>query len=225
MGKIQIILILLTLGTTHCIQAQTMKDSNKELELENKQKIVFTGGALLETNLSGFLHSGVENGNSVMKPGFSIGGFLNLGIMRSFSVQGEMLFHYKNSKFEWNNQKGDFTYWGMEIPVYAMYHHVFQKGNRLQIGIGPYTEFGFDAKFKQGEKKADLYEKDGSTGLAALQDSNSGFGVKIGYEFVSGFQINASYKASISNLLDANSSQTKMHPHAVSVGVAYRFGK
>lgn len=225
MCKIQIILILLTLGTTHCIQAQAMKDSNKESEFEDKQNIVFTGGALLETNISGFLHSGVENGNSIMKPGFSIGGFLNLGIIQPFSVQGEMLFHYKSSKFEWNNQKGNFTYWGMEISIYAMYHYTFRKGNRLHIGIGPYTEFGFDAKFKHGGKSADLYEKNGSTGLAVLQDSNSGFGVKIGYEFVSGFQINASYKASVSNQLDANSSQIKMHPHAISIGVAYRFGK
>lgn len=80
-------------------------------------------------------------------------------------------------------------------------------------------------QFKHGGKEADLYEKDGSTGLAAFQESNSGFGAKVGYEFVSGFQINASYKASISNLLDANSSQVKIHPHAISVGVAYRFGK
>ena len=105
------------------------------------------------------------------------------------------------------------------VPLY------FFRGGCLQVGIGPYTEFGFDAKFKHGGKEADLYEKDGSTGLAAFQESNSGFGAKVGYEFVSGFQINASYKASISNLLDANSSQVKIHPHAISVGVAYRFGK
>ena len=53
-----------------------------------------------------------------------------------------------------------------------MYHYTFSRGGCLQVGIGPYTEFGFDAKFKHGGKEADLYEKDGSTGLAALQESD-----------------------------------------------------
>lgn len=53
----------------------------------------------MESNVSGFFHSGVENGSSIMKAGFSVGGFLNLGITQSFSVQGEMLVHCKNSEF------------------------------------------------------------------------------------------------------------------------------
>ncbi len=53
---------------------------------------------------------------------------------------------------------------GVEIPVYAMYHYTFSRGGCLQVGIGPYTEFGFDAKFKHGGKEADLYEKDGVRG-------------------------------------------------------------
>lgn len=217
-----IVFALVCVGTTY---AQSEAITVSEPPSQEKQNIVFTGGAILEGNLSGFFHSGIKDGNNVMKAGFSLGGFLNLGVIRSFSVQGEMLFHYKNSEFEQGSQRGDLVYWGVEIPVYAMYHYTFSRGGCLQVGIGPYTEFGFDAKFKHGGKEADLYEKDGSTGLAAFQESNSGFGAKVGYEFVSGFQINASYKASISNLLDANSSQVKIHPHAISIGVAYRFGK
>ncbi len=225
MNKIRIVTVVSVLVCACTSYAQPSELFYQKNKLQEKQKIVFTGGALLESNLSGFFHSGVENGNGIMRAGFSVGGFLNLGISPSFSVQGEMLFHCKNSGFEWDSQKGDFSYWGMEIPVYAMYHYVFSKGNRLHVGIGPYTEFGFGAKFKCGGEKVDLYEKDGSTGLPALQDSNTGFGIKIGYEFVSGFQVNAGYKASVSNLLDANSSRIKMHPQAISVGLAYRFGK
>ena len=136
-----------------------------------------------------------------------------------------MLFHYKTSDFEWSNQTGEYRYWGMEIPVYAMYHYCFSKGNRLHIGIGPYTEFGLGASFKYGGIKQDLYEKDSATGLPALCDSNTGFGIKLGYEFVSGFQINAIYKASVTNLLDENSSRIKMHPQTFSIGIAYRFAK
>lgn len=189
------------------------------------QQITFTGGPILEMNVSNFIHSGISDGKSNMKLGFSTGGFLNLGISKSFSVQGEMLFHYKNSDFEWNNRTGKYQYWGMEIPIYAMYHYCFSKGNRLHIGIGPYTEFGVGASFNYDGAKKDLYEKDGTTGLPALSESNTGFGIKMGYEFISGFQINATYKASVTNLLDENSSRIKMHPQAISVGVAYRFAK
>lgn len=225
MNKIRIVAIILALVCNHTSYAQLSETSNPQAASQDKQRNMFTGGVILENNISGFFHSGVKTGNSIMKTGFSVGGFLNLSITFPFSVQGEMLFHYKSSEFEWNNQCGHFSYWGIEIPIYAMYHYTFKKGNRLHFGIGPYTEFGFDARFKYGENKTDLYQKDGDTGLPALQESNTGFGLKIGYEFISGFQINASYKVSVSNLLDANSSSVKMRPHAIGVGVAYRFGK
>lgn len=203
-----------------CCTARAQEEKPHE-----KQRMIVTGGVVLETNVSGFFHSGVKDGESRMKLGGSVGGFVNLGIVRSFSVQGEMLIHHKRSGFEWGGIPGEFRYWGMEIPIYAMYHVHFKHGNQLYIGIGPYTEFGFDATFKRQGLKEDLYEKGQADGFPILRDSNSGFGLKIGYEFSSGFQLNASYKASITNLLDANSSTVKMYPHTISIGMAYRFGK
>lgn len=178
MSKKRIITIVFALVSVYTTYAQSSEVPNTLKQSQEKQKIVFTGGAILDSNVSGFFHSGIENGSSIMKAGFSVGGFLNLGITQSFSVQGEMLVHYKNSEFEWDTQKGDFSYWGIEIPIYAMYHYVFPKGNRLHIGTGPYTEFGFDARFKHEGIKADLYQKDGNTGLPVLQESNTGFGIK-----------------------------------------------
>lgn len=207
------------------LKAQPLHATNKETESSKEQKMTFTGGPILELNGSNFIHSGISDSKSNMKLGFSTGGFLNFGISKSFSVQGEILFHYKDSNFELNSQTGEYRYWGMEIPIYAMYHYYFSKSDRLSIGIGPYTEFGMGASFKYGGVKEDLYKKDGITGLPVLSDSNTGFGIKVGYEFASGFQINATYKGSVTNLLDENSSRIKMHPQAVSIGVAYRFAK
>lgn len=113
----------------------------------------------------------------------------------------------------------------MEVPIYAFYHFNFNRGNRLYIGIGPYTNFGLGASFRQDGKKTDVYEKDKEKGLPIMKDSDTGFGVKVGYEFASGLQINASYKASVTNIMDANSSDVKMYPQYVSLGIAYRFGK
>lgn len=205
--------------------AQSPGAPHQETFPENTPQNLLTGGAILETNLSNFLHSGAANGKSLMKAGFTAGGFINLGINQSFSIQGELLIHYKHSDFEWEGQKGSFRYGGIEIPVYAMYHYHFPKGNRWFVGIGPYTEFGMDASFTRGGKKSDLYQKDKDSSLPPLRDSNTGFGIKTGYEFVSGLQLNATYKASLTNLLDENSSRIKMHPQTLSLGIAYRFGK
>lgn len=189
------------------------------------QKIQFTGGFIAEMNLSYFVHSGIEKGESDMKPGVSVGGFLNMGISRRFSVQGEMLFHYKESGFSWDKYTSRYQYGGVEIPIYAMYQHEFPQGNRIHIGIGPYTEFGFRATLKKDGVRHDLYQKNGENGLPALCDSNSGFGIKVGYEFASGFQINATYKSGVVNFLEANSGEAKLLPQTASVGIAYRFGK
>lgn len=225
MKKKFFILLLVVASCTDALKAQPSNPAEKETKRSKEQKITFTGGPILELNTSDFIHSGIDDSRSKMKPGFSTGGFLNLGISKSFSVQGEMLFHYKTSDFEWSNRTGEYRYWGMEIPIYAMYHYYFSRGNRLHIGIGPYTEFGLGASFKYDGVEQDLYEKDGTTGLPAMCNSNTGFGIKVGYEFAFGLQLNATYKASVTNLLDANSSRIKMHPQTFSIGVAYRFGK
>lgn len=193
--------------------------------IDEVPKIKLTGGAILETNLTNFIHSGIDNGSSTMKFGTSVGGFINLELLKPFSIQSEMLFHYKTSEFNWKNHTGKYQYWGVEIPIYAMYHWGFDKNNQLYIGIGPYTNFGLGARFREGDKKIDVFEKEENTGLPVMKDSDTGFGVKIGYEFASGLQINATYKMSVTNLIDANSSTVKMRPQAFGFGIAYRFGK
>lgn len=192
---------------------------------EKEQRITVSGGPLVETNITGFIHSGFTDGSSRMKAGIAIGGFVNLSISQHFSVQGEMAFMHKHSDFDWESKGGCYRYWGVEVPVYAMYHHPLRNGGRIHIGIGPYTNFGLGATFKDGSEKLDLYEKNAETGLPPMKDSDTGFGIKAGYEFPCGLQVNASYKASVSNLIDSNSSHVKMHPQAVSVGLAWRFGK
>lgn len=192
---------------------------------EKEKRITVSGGPLVETNMTVFIHSGFTNGGSRMKAGLAIGGFANLNISRHFSVQGEMSIMSKHSDFDWNNGAGCYRYWGMEIPIYAMFHCPLRNGGRIYVGIGPYTNFGLDATFKDSNGKLDLYEKNAETGLPPMKESDTGFGIKAGYEFPCGLQVNASYKASISSIIDPNSSHVKMHPQTVSIGLAWRFGK
>lgn len=190
-----------------------------------KDPVSITGGVKVESSFSNFIHSGISKGSSKMNPGATVGGFLNLGISQYFSVQGELLFHYKESDFEWSGEKGNYQYWGAEIPVYAMYHWNRRDGSRLYVGIGPYTNFGFKATYRSNGQKLDLYEKDASSGLPAFKDSDTGFGITGGYEFPCGLQINASYKISVSDLLDANGSSSSLYPQLFSIGLGWRFGK
>lgn len=190
------------------------------------KKLAVSGGVKLEANYSNFLHSGITKGKSSLQPGVTGGGFINLGIMRNFSIQGELLFHYKESDFEWSNtEHGQFQYWGMEVPVYVMYHWRIKKGQRIHLGAGPYTEFGLSAKFRKGDTTNDLYEQDSQKDLPVIKDSNTGFGILAGYEFPFGLQLNISYKVSVSNLLDDNSGTAQLYPQALGLGVAYRFGR
>lgn len=179
----------------------------------------------METSMTGFIHSGFTDGNCSMKTGFSAGGFANLGISRHFSVQGELSFQHRHSEFRWKHSSGCYRYWGVEIPIYAMYRCTFANGGGVHVGIGPYTNFGLDAMFKTASGKMDLYEKDKDTGLPPMKDSDTGFGIKAGYEFLCGLQLNVSFKTSVTNIIDTNSSQVKMRPMTFGAGVAYRFGK
>ena len=205
-------------------QLRSPGQSQQQDSIGNK-KLKLTGGPILETNISGFVHSRISEGESQMKIGTTLGGFLNLGMAKSFSAQGELLFHHKTSDFAWGGHLGNYRYWGAEIAIYAMYHIHFAKGRQMNIAVGPYTEFGFKADYKQEGQKADLYEKNEETNLPIMHDTNSGFGIKLGYEFVSGLQINLGYKISVSNLLDENIGSARLYPHTFHVGLAYRFGK
>lgn len=194
-------------------------------EKAKEYKITLSGGPLVEMNATRFIHSGFTNGSSSMRTGGSVGGFLNFGISGHFSVQGELSLQYRHSEFRWEQSGGCYRYWGIEIPIYAMYRHAFADGSSIHVGVGPYTNFGLDATFRTKNGKMDLYEKDKDTGLPPMKDSDTGFGIKVGYEFPCGLQLNASFKASVINIIDTNSSKVKMHPMSIGAGVAYRFGK
>lgn len=172
----------------------------------------------------GVLSFGIFGGKQQVETGFSVGGFAKLDLSGLFAVQGEAAFQYKQSEFAWNNGKGDFRYWGMEIQILAMVQHAFTNGGRVYLGVG-YTPTGLDARFVQDGVKINLYKRDGNAELPPMRNSDTGFGAKVGYELPCGLQVNVSWKASIGNVLDANSDKLSMHPMAWGMGVAYRFKK
>lgn len=186
-----------------------------------------SGGIKAEATLSGFYFSEMQGVaiRNVMGGGATLGGFVDMGITSQFSIQCELLMHYKSSDIILNGTGNGIRYFGMEIPVYAIWRWPVCK-SRISAGIGPYTEFGLSARMKSPVGTRNLYEgTESDDGLPIFDDSNTGFALIVGYEFNSGVQINVAYKASITNMLDAYSDKVGVHPHALSVGIGYRFGK
>ena len=111
-------------------------------------------------------------------------------------------------------------------PLRARHHGVVDSHGHALVGqaVGS-SEAGQRRSFRHGGRKADLYEKDQASGLPILRDSNTGLALRVGYEFACGLQVNFAYKVSLTNLLDANSNTVEMHPHTLSMGLGYRFGK
>lgn len=188
--------------------------------LQTSAQTSISGGVKADANMSNFLLSDLDSYKSTMKIGASLGGFMKVEFSENFAIQPELLFHYKASEMEMGNSKTDFEYWGAEIPVYAIGQMRMGAGKGF-VGVGPYVGFGFDAKYKEGD--IDLYEKSKTTDKAYLNRWDFGAGIMLGYEFDSGWTINASYKMGFLDMLDEMKDDATMRNQTLSLGVGYKF--
>ena len=182
------------------------------------------GGPKVEANMSTFFLSDMPEVKSKMGVGGSVGGFLGLRMSNNFAVQEDILINYKKSEFEQAGTTGDFEYLGVELTFYAMGNWTLNNGSRLSLGVGPYTSYGINAKYKVDGEETDLYEEN-TNGEKPFNPLNVGAAITASYEFKCGLQINASCKYGIMNMLDASKDDATLRPGSVSLGVAYRFGK
>lgn len=58
MKKKYFIILLLAVGCMSALKAQPLSVVKKDTESSKEQKIIFTGGPILEMNVSNFIHSG-----------------------------------------------------------------------------------------------------------------------------------------------------------------------
>jgi hypothetical protein len=91
------------------------------------------------------------------------------------------------------------------------------------LGIGPYLEFGIDARYKaDGTDDLNLY-KEYNGSKSAMQRWDFGAGAMLGYEFSCRLQISATYKIGFIDALNAGKDNATLLPQAVSLGLGYRF--
>lgn len=182
-------------------------------------------GVKAEGNTSNFLLSDMDGMKSNLGYGGGIGGYLGLRLSSHFAIQEDFLVYYRSSTFEQKQtlQETDFENIGAQMAFYAMYKKNVGAG-KLNIGVGPYAEYGLWARNKQGTVETNLYKKN-EDGDAALKRFNVGAAMTVGYEFKFGLQVNASYKLGVLNSLNKPTGDAAMRPSMVSVGIGYSIFK
>ncbi|MFT4222079.1 outer membrane beta-barrel protein [Dysgonomonas sp.] len=182
-----------------------------------KEKISF--GFKAEGNYSGFILSKMDNVKSTMGFGGSIGPSIKFNISKNFAIQEDILFTYASSGLTTDGVKDTYQYFGTEVPVYLIGQWGTPSGGRICGGVGPYVGYGFTAKMKDSD--VNLYKK--VNGETPMKRMTAGVAAQLGYQLKCGLQVSASYRIGFTNALDTKMGDSKMLPHAASLGIGYYF--
>ena len=162
---------------------------------------------------------------STLTPGMTLGGFMDIWFSDRIGIQPEVNMNFKQTVMGWSQGSGRMQSFGIEVPIYVMGRFDVFRRHHMHIGLGPYTEFSCYARWMIDGRKVDLLEIH-EGGEPMIQDTQSGFGAIIGYEFGNGLAINVSYKLCCFNILQPNTSQgVSLYPQSVSLGLTYKLGK
>lgn len=184
------------------------------------------GGVKADVTFFNFQKKAAPGAVSRMTPGLALGGFMNIWFNDRVGIRPELNINFKQTVFGWEQNSGKMQSFGIEIPIYVTGRVEIFGNHHLYAGIGPYTEFSCYAKWMIDGRKVDLLEIHENSGEPMIQDTQSGFGAVVGYEFGFGLSIDASYKVCCFNILQPNTSQgVSLYPQSISVGLAYKFGK
>jgi len=181
-----------------------------------------SGGLKLNSNLSNFSMSYLDNYQSNMKLGGSFGGFLKIDFFEYFAMQFELMISHKNSELENKNTgvKQDYRYWGTELPMYLIGQMNLGSGKGF-IGVGPYVSAGFNAVYKPNN--INLYKGEKKTDDAIMERWDFGLGAVLGYEFQNGIIVNAGYQQGLINILSAQKDDFTMRNQTLFLGIGYKF--
>jgi len=184
----------------------------------NAQKVSL--GFKTEANVSNFILTDLDNLESNLKAGVTLGGFAKVDLCKHFAIQPELLFNYKTSESKALGLISTYEFWSAEIPVYAIGQWSLCDKGRIYVGVGPYVGMGLKGKIT--ETNTDLFKKN-SNDESMLNRLDFGVGGTLGYELNCGLQINAGYKIGLIDALDAGKDNATMLPSTISLGLGYRF--
>ena len=198
---------------------------NAQTALDKKAETVMEGGIKADVTFLNFQKTGAPRAVSTLNPGCTPGGFMNIWFNDWVGIRPELNLNFKQTVLGWSDNSGRLRSFGVEVPIYVSGRIKTFGEDHVFIGIGPYTEFICYAKWSIDNRKVDLLEIH-TSGEPMIQDTQSGLGAIVGYEFGMGISIDFSYKICCYNILQPNTSQgVSLYPQTISVGLAYKWGK
>lgn len=215
-----ILVLMLCLGVCLKTSAEAVSDTCRQ-----EKSVATFGGIKADVCFLNFLAQKAPGAESTLTPGFALGGFADIRFNRHIGIRPEVNLNFKQTVMDWGQNSGRMQSFGIEVPIYIMGHFNVFRTHQIFVGLGPYTEFSCYAKWMIDGRKVDLLEIHES-GEPMIQNTQSGFGAIIGYEFANGLAIDISYRLCCFNILQPNTSQgVSLYPQSVSLGLAYKFGK
>lgn len=192
---------------------------------QTNSEVAVEGGIKADVTFLNFHAKEAPGAISTLTPGMTLGGFMDIWFSDRIGIQPEVNMNFKQTVMGWSLGSGRMQSFGIEVPIYVMGRFDVFRSHHVHIGLGPYTEFSCYARWMIDGRKVDLLEIH-EGGEPMIQDTQSGFGAIIGYEFGNGLAINVSYKLCCFNILQPNTSQgVSLYPQSVSLGLTYKLGK
>ena len=208
-----------------CLGFCLMTNAKVVSDIDTHSNVDVSGGVKADAVLLNFLKKAAPRAVSGMTPGGSLGGFVQIDFTETWGLRPEFNLNYKQNDFSWDSSSGRFKSMGIEIPIYVTAGWKIFDGHRIFVGLGPYTEFCYYARWEIGDRKVDMLKLNDDA-EPMIQDSQSGFGAMVSYEFGCGLSIEASYKICYFNILQPNTSQgVSLYPQTIGLGLAYNFGR
>lgn len=165
-------------------------------------------GAKAGLNLANW--SGSDADDAKMKIGFNVGGFVNLAVSESFSIQPELLFSNQGTKFEESGESATIHSNYLNIPVMAQYNNA----SGFYAETGPLVGFLMSAKVKADGESMDIKE--------SFKSLDFGWGLGLGYKLASGLGFGARYNFGLAKLPEEGDG--KISNSVIQVGLSYTFG-
>ena len=151
----------------------------------------FSFGPKVGVNVSNYTGGDIESDALV---GFHLGGLLNFGIGKVFSIQPEVLFSTQGAKITRNTEASDYKTTYLAVPVMF----------KFRTNGGFYFEFGPQASFRTGEdvpdQTIDQFAKNLDLAAGAGIGYQAGFGLGIGARYLAGLTKVGNFPSNAGNL-------------------------
>ena len=165
-------------------------------------------GAKAGANLYNF--SGDDADGFDSKIGFNVGGFVNIPVSETFSVQPELIFSGEGAKVSEDDVTVNFNMNYLNIPIMLQYNNP----SGFYAEAGPQIGLLMSAKMKAEGESEDIKD--------SFKGTNISIGVGLGYRLPNGLGFGSRYNLGLGNIVDSEGGDLKLG--GFQLGVSFKFG-